>query len=84
MNKITVKIGGRACGRCEAHICDTVRKNFPGVKKVSASRKRGEAVFLSQSDIDEVTLKKAITDMGYEFISVSSVPYKRKGLFGKR
>ena len=59
------------------HICDAVRKAFPAAKKVSASRKRGEATFLSDGAIAEETLKKAISDTGYYFVSVRSEPYKK-------
>ena len=75
MNKITVKIDGMMCGMCEAHICDTIRKAFPDAKKVSASRKHGEATFLCEHEIDGKTLKKAITDTGYTVVSVSSEKY---------
>ena len=83
MKKITVKIEGMACGMCEAHICDAIRNAFPGAKKVKASRKSGEAEFLSENDIDEEALKKAITDTGYTFVSASSEEYKKRGLFGR-
>ena len=83
MKKITVRIDGMACGMCEAHICDTIRRTFPDAKKVSASRKSGEAAFLSESDINEEALKKAITDTGYTFVSVASEEYKKRGLFGR-
>lgn len=83
MNKITVKIDGMMCGMCEAHICDTIRRAFPGAKKVSVSRKSGEATFLSDGVPDEESLKKAITDTGYTFVSVSSEEYKKRGLFGR-
>ena len=83
MNKITVKIDGMMCGMCEAHICDTIRCAFPDAKKVSASRKRGEATFLSDAAPDEEALKKAIADTGYTFVSVSSEAYKKRGLFGR-
>ena len=83
MNKITVKIDGMMCGMCEAHICDTIRRAFPDAKKVSASRKSGEATFLSDGAPDEETLKKAISDTGYTFVSVSSEEYKKRGLFGR-
>ena len=83
MNKITVKIDGMMCGMCEAHICDTIRRAFPDVKKVSASRKSGEATFLSDGAVAEEALKKAITDTGYTFVSVSSEEYKMRGLFGR-
>jgi len=83
MNKITVKIDGMMCGMCEAHICDTIRNAFPDAKKVSASRKSGEATFLSDGAVDEEALKKAISDTGYTFVSVLSEEYKKRGLFGR-
>ena len=84
MKKITVKIDGMMCGMCEAHICDTIRRAIPDAKKVSASRKSGEATFLSDGGIDEEALKKAITDKGYTFVSVSTEEYKKRGLFGRQ
>jgi len=83
MKKITVKIDGMMCGMCEAHICDTIRRAFPDAKKVSASRKSGEATFLSDGAVDEEALKKAISDTGYTFVSVLSEEYKKRGLFGR-
>ena len=82
MKKITVKIDGMMCGMCEAHICDTIRRAFPDAKKVSASRKSGEATFLYDGSPDEEALKKAINDTGYTFVSSSSEEYKKRGLFG--
>ena len=83
MKKITVKIDKMMCGMCEAHICDTIRRAFPDAKKVSASRKSGEATFLSENNIEEETLKKVIADTGYTFVSISSDEYKKRRLFGK-
>ncbi len=83
MNKITVKIDGMMCGMCEAHICDTIRRAFPDGKKVSASRKKGEATFLLDAEIDEKAIEKAIADTGYTFVSVSSEEYRKCGLFGR-
>ncbi len=82
MIKHTVKIDGMMCGMCEAHINDTIRKTFPEAKKVSASRKNGEAVFLTEDEINPDTLKSAIEETGYTFISHKSEPYKKHGLFG--
>ena len=82
MNKITVKIDEMACGMCEAHICDTIRKVYPTAKKVKASRTRGEATFLYGGAIDGKALKGAISGTGYVFVSVSQEPYKKRGLFG--
>ena len=72
MVKNTVKIEGMMCGMCEAHIADTIRKAFPQAKKVSASRKKNEAVFLTESAADPEILKNAIESTGYHFISCSS------------
>ena len=82
MNRITVKIDGMACGMCEAHICDTIRKVCPAAKKVKASRTRGEATFLYGGAIDKEALKGAIAETGYVFVSVTAEPYKKRGLFG--
>ena len=83
MYKVTAKIEGMMCGMCEAHIADTIRKVFSDAKKVSASRKHGEATFLSEQEIDREKLKKAIEETGYTFVSVSVEPYKKRGLFGR-
>ena len=82
MIKTTVKIDGMMCGMCEAHICDTIRKAFPDAKKVAASRKTGEATFLTENAIDAKALETAIENTGYKYISCSSEPYKKHGLFG--
>ena len=82
MNKVRVKIEGMTCGMCEAHICDVIRRTLPSAKKVKASKARGEATFITEADVDESELKKAIADTGYTVISVSSEPYKKRGLFG--
>ncbi len=82
MEKITVKISGMMCGMCEAHICDTIRKTFPDARKVSASKSKNEAVFILENGFNPETLEKAISDTGYTFVSWSSEPYKKRGLFG--
>ena len=83
MEKITIKIDGMMCGMCEAHVCDRIRKNVPSAKKVKASRISKEATFLTDGDVDEEELKKAIADTGYTVLSISSEPYKKRGLFSR-
>ena len=84
MIKTTLKIDGMMCSMCEAHICDVIRKAVPGAKKVSASHAKGEASFLTETDVDENVLKNAIAATGYTCLSVSSEPYEKKGLFGRK
>ena len=80
MQKITVQVDGMACGMCEAHVNDAVRKAFP-VKKVTSSHKKGETIILTETDIGEAALRSAIEATGYTVTAVAKEPYEKKGLF---
>ena len=84
MIKTILKIDGMACGMCEAHVCDAIRKAVPSAKKVEASRSKKEASFLAEEAADPAALKAAIDATGYTCLDVASVPYEKKGLFGRR
>ena len=84
MIKTVLKIDGMMCGMCEAHVCDAIRRAVPAAKKVSASRSRGEASFLTEEAVDGVSLKAAIDATGYSCLGVESAPYEKKGWFGWR
>lgn len=81
MVQITIKIEGMACGMCESHINDAVRRAFP-VKKVTSSHKRGETVILTETELSEEQLRAAIEPTGYRVLDVESKPHEKKGLFG--
>ncbi len=72
------------CSMCEAHICDAIRRAVPNAKKVSASRNKGEAVFLTEEVPDGTALKAAIDATGYICLGVESAPYEKKGWFGRK
>ena len=82
MNKITLKIDGMACGMCENHINDAVRRAFP-VKRVTSSHTKGETVIITQEDISEESLRGAIEPTGYTVTGYHSEPYEKKGLFSR-
>ena len=84
MIKTTMKIDGMMCGMCEAHICDAIRKAIPEAKKVTASKSKKEASFLTNEAVDNDFLKAAINATGYTCLGIASVPYEKKGLFGWR
>ena len=84
MIKTTLKIDGMMCSMCETHICDTIRKAIPEAKKVSASRTKGEASFLTEESVDENSLKEAIAATGYACLAVETATYEKKGLFGRK
>ena len=83
MIKTVLKIDGMMCGMCEAHVAEAIRRAVPAAKKVSASRSRGEASFLTEEAVDEVSLKAAIDATGYSCLGVESAPYEKKRWFGK-
>ena len=81
MFKTTVKIEGMACGMCEAHIKDALRKLYPGAKKVSASHAKKEASFVTEEAADAEKLREAVDATGYRFVSCETAPYEKRGLF---
>ncbi len=78
MVQMRLKIEGMACGMCEAHINDEIRRNFPEVTKVTSSHKKGETIILAKEAIEEEKLKKVIADTGYECKEVETSPYEKK------
>jgi copper chaperone CopZ len=84
MIKTTMKIDGMMCGMREAHICEAIRKAVPEAKKVTASKSKKQASFLTDKAVDNDFLKAAINATGYTCLGIASVPYEKKGLFGWR
>lgn len=83
MVKTTVKIGGMACGMCESHINDVIRKTFPDAKKVASSHKKGISSFVTEDAVDPSKLEEAVEATGYHYLGVvSQEPYQKHGLFG--
>lgn len=80
MVKITLKIDGMACGMCESHINDTIRRTFD-VKKVSSSHSKGITEIIAPNPLEEELLKKAIKETGYTLVSINTENYVKKGLF---
>ena len=81
MIETILKIDGMACGMCESHLNDVVRRTC-NVKKVTSSHSRGETVVLSEQPLDEAALQAAIRETGYELKGMTAHPYEKKGLFG--
>lgn len=81
MFKNTVKIEGMMCSMCEAHIADTIRKALPDAKKVSASKSKAEAVFITEEKPQPEQLKDAVNSTGYKFVSFRSEAFEKKRFF---
>lgn len=84
MEKVILKIDGMMCSMCEAHICDTIRKAVPAAQKVSASKGKKEASFLTEQPVEPDALKTAIDATGYTCLGIESGPYEKKGWFGRK
>lgn len=78
MVKTILEIDGMACGMCEAHVNDAVRKAF-AVKKVTSSHTKERTEILSEQPLEGNGLKAAIEAAGYQVTAVRSEPYKKKG-----
>lgn len=78
MVKITLDIDGMACGMCEAHVNDTVRKAF-AVKKVSSSHSKGQTEIIADQPLDDDELKKAVEETGYKVLGIHTEPFEKKG-----
>ena len=82
MEKITLGVEGMACGMCESHINDEVRKNFASVTKVNSDRKKKQTVIITKEPISQKALEDVINPTGYTVTSYQTEEYKKKGLFG--
>jgi hypothetical protein len=78
MVKITLDIDGMACGMCEAHVNDAVRKAF-AVKKVSSSHSKGQTEIIADQPLDDDELKKAVEETGYKVLGIHTEPFEKKG-----
>ena len=78
MVKITLEVEGMACGMCEAHVNEAVRKAFP-VKKVTSSHTKRRTEVIAEAPIEEAALKAAVEATGYSVRSVRTEPYEKRG-----
>ena len=79
MIKTTLVIEGMACGMCEAHINDTIRRAFP-VKKVKSAFSKGRTEIITENALDEAKLREIIVATGYVVTSVQTQLYEKKGV----
>lgn len=82
MIKITLKIAGMACGMCEAHMNDAIRRAFP-VSKVTSSHKTGQTVIITKNDIEDDRLIDTVAATGYALETIDREEYEKKGFFAR-
>ncbi|MCR4669348.1 MAG: heavy-metal-associated domain-containing protein [Clostridia bacterium] len=70
--KTRLTITDMACGMCEAHVNDAIRKAFP-VKKVKSSHRRNLTEIVSDGPLDEQRLREVIAASGYTLTDIETV-----------
>ncbi len=85
MIRTILQVQGMACGMCEAHVNEAVRRAFPDAKKVTSSHAKGVTEILSELPPAEQTLRDAVNATGYTVTGFAQEPYVKKGfrLFGR-
>lgn len=78
MVKIILDIEGMACGMCEAHVNEAIRKAFP-VRKITSSYRKGKTEILAEVSLNDRELKAAIEATGYKVLDIHAEPYEKKG-----
>ena len=84
MFQTTMKVDGLACGMCEGNVEDAILRAYPQTRKVDVSHSMGEVRFLTEEPPEEKTLRRAIRETGFSFVSCETVPYEKKRPFGCR
>lgn len=82
MNKYILGIEGMRCGMCEAHVEETITRNFK-VKKANASRVKNVLVVITEQNISEEDFHKVLDPTGYKMTSFTKTVAVKK-LFGWR
>ena len=84
MVKVVAKVEGMACGMCEAHVNESIKKAFV-VKEVTSSHKDNVTEIIAEAELDEAKVKEVIEAEGYTVLGVTTEEYKKKrfSFFGK-
>lgn len=80
MIKTVLTIEGMSCSMCEAHINETIRRNFD-VKKVTYSHKKNLTEIISEKSLNEQAIKDVIEASGYTLVLLSVELYTKKRMF---
>ena len=67
--KTTMKIEGMMCGHCEMHVKKAL-ETLEGVSNAEVSHQAGTAIVALEKDVPDEILQKAVSDEGYEVISI--------------
>lgn len=73
--KKVIEINGMSCGHCQARV-EKALNSIAGVE-AKVELKKNRAIVNLKSEVSDETLKNAVTEAGYEVVSIG----EKKGLF---
>ena len=83
MYKTVLGIEGMACGMCENHLCDEIRKSLE-VRSVKASHRRKSAEIVTEAPLGEADVRRCIAPTGYVVTSFVCAPEApKRGLLAR-
>ena len=71
MFKITVKVEGLKCPKCEKHVSEAIKETF-SVKKVVASHTDKEVMITTKEEIMSEKLGEVIKEAGYQMVDIKT------------
>lgn len=71
MNRYTIKIDGMKCPMCEEHVSTLFKKNVDRAIQVKASHSKNICVILSDIQLDEDVLYRAVNGSGYRIQGIT-------------
>ena len=65
-NTMKISVKGMMCGHCEMHVKKALEA-IDGITSAQASHESGTVTIETSKEVDEATIKAAVTDAGYEY-----------------
>ena len=82
MYRYIIGVGGMACGSCESHVNNEVRKHFPNIR-VKSSHLKNQTIIESKEKLDLKEVEQVIINTHYDFLSIKEEIYEKKSFFQK-
>jgi len=68
--EMKITVNGMMCGHCEAHVKKALEA-IDGIESAVASHEENLVTITTSKDVDELLIKAAVEDAGYEYIGVA-------------
>lgn len=68
--EMKIKVNGMMCAHCEAHVKKALEA-IDGIESAVASHEENLVTITNSKDVDEVLIKAAVTDAGYEYDGIA-------------